>query len=217
MNTKTDGISSGLVAHIAAFKEALNGTKGDLDAWLECNDESEVRQAIFGVISDAEAIINDLQTLVIAENQRKQQLEAEVMWLKAAQPNIVLIADKDAVISQQSKRIEELTDGLEESDAIRDRCAHLLAETAVALKGPEKALHRHGWQDLPEVAAKQSAALKLASLALSEGVEYVDEPPEKNCSCHLSPPCNDCVEHSAVREFFIDARKALAAIEALGE
>ena len=78
MNTKTDQISSGLVAHIAAFKEALNGTKGDLDAWLECNDESEVRQAIFGVISDAEAIINDLQTLVIAENQRKQQLEEQV-------------------------------------------------------------------------------------------------------------------------------------------
>ena len=63
MNTKTEQISSGLVAHIAAFKEALNGTKGDLDAWLECNDESEVRQAIFGVI---------------AENQRKQQLEEQV-------------------------------------------------------------------------------------------------------------------------------------------
>lgn len=62
---------------------------------------------------------------------------------------------------------------------------------------------------------RQSAALKLASLALSEGVEYVEEPPEKNCSCHLSPPCNDCVDHSAVREFFIDARKALAAIDAL--
>ena len=143
MNTKTDGISSGLVA-----------VRIDTDGY------PLVR------LSDAEAIINDLQTLVIAENQRKQQLEAEVMWLKAAQPNIVLIADKDAVISQQSKRIEELTDGLEESDAIRDRCAHLLAETAVALKGPEKALHRHGWQDLPEVAAKQSAALKLAREAL---------------------------------------------------
>lgn len=62
---------------------------------------------------------------------------------------------------------------------------------------------------------KQSAALKLASLALSEGVEYVEEPPEKNCTCHLSPPCNDCVDHSAVREFFVDARKALAAIDAL--
>lgn len=64
---------------------------------------------------------------------------------------------------------------------------------------------------------RQSAALKLAKDALSEGVEYVEEPPEKTCSCHLAPPCNDCVDHSAVREFFIDARKALAAIDALGE
>ena len=160
MNTKTDGISSGLVA--VAWMNKL----GDYF-------ERSTPSTVYGShtiplvrLSDAEAIISDLQTLVIAENQRKQQLEAEVMWLKAAQPNIVLIADKDAVISQQSKRIEELTDGLEESDAIRDRCAHLLAETAVALKGPEKALHRHGWQDLPEVAAKQSAALKLAREAL---------------------------------------------------
>ena len=163
MNTKTDGISSGLVA--VAWMAADEG--GDLE-FNTINKFSCGRTEGTPLVrlSDAEAIINDLQTLVIAENQRKQQLEAEVMWLKAAQPNIVLIADKDAVISQQSKRIEELTDGLEESDAIRDRCAHLLAETAVALKGPEKALHRHGWQDLPEVAAKQSAALKLAREAL---------------------------------------------------
>ena len=90
MNTKTDQISRGLVAHIAAFKKALNGTRGDLDAWLECNDESEVRQAIFGVLSDAEAIINDLNNLVIAENQRKQQFEAEV-------------AAKDAEIMEQCR------------------------------------------------------------------------------------------------------------------
>ena len=162
-------ISSGLVASIyLAFSDDGENirfwTSNAFHAveWAQENWETEA----FVRLSDAEAIIFDLQTLVIAENQRKQQLEAEVMWLKAAQPNIVLIADKDAVISQQSKRIEELTDGLEESDAIRDRCAHLLAETAVALKGPEKALHRHGWQDLPEVAAKQSAALKLAREAL---------------------------------------------------
>ena len=55
---------------------------------------------------------------------------------------------------------------LAEEAHIRDRMAQLLAETAVALKGPEKALHRHGWQDLPEVAAKQAAALKLAKEAL---------------------------------------------------
>ena len=57
MNTKTEQISSGLAKHIAEFKVALNGAKGDLDAWLECNNEAEVRQAIFGVLSDAEAII----------------------------------------------------------------------------------------------------------------------------------------------------------------
>ena len=218
MNTKTDQISSGLVAHIAAFKEALNGTRGDLDAWLECNDESDVRQAIFGVISDAEAIINDLQTIVIAENQRKQQLEAEVMWLKAAQPNIVLIADKDAVISQQSKRIEELTDGLEESDAIRDRCAHLLAETAVALKGPEKALHRHGWQDLPEVAAKQSAALKLAMDALGEVQDLIGES-HGVYGLHLNgdeSPWGE-LEQGGRFERLTSLNEALAAIDALGE
>ena len=120
-------------------------------------------------LSDAEAIINDLQTLVIAENQRKQQLEAEV-------------AAKDAEIMEQC------------------RINGMGAERDLALLGQIE---------------RQSAALKLASLALSEGVEYVEEPPEKNCSCHLSPPCNDCVDHSAVREFFIDARKALAAIDAL--
>ena len=72
---------------------------------------------------------------------------------------LVRLSDAEAIIAQKDAEIAE-------SDHIRDRCAHLLAETAVALKGPEKALHRHGWQDLPEVAAKQSAALKLAREAL---------------------------------------------------
>ena len=54
---------------------------------------------------------------------------------------------------------EMVTSLLAQLSAAKDRIAEL---TAVALKGPEKALHRHGWQDLPEVAAKQSAALKLA-------------------------------------------------------
>ena len=72
---------------------------------------------------------------------------------------LVRLSDAVAIIAAKDAEIAE-------SDHIRDRCAHLLAETAVALKGPEKALHRHGWQDLPEVAAKQSAALKLARQVL---------------------------------------------------
>lgn len=40
--------------------------------------------------------------------------------------------------------------------------------------------------------------------------EVIDEPPERNCSCHISPPCSDCVEYGGLREALADAREALA-------
>lgn len=30
------------------------------------------------------------------------------------------------------------------------------------------------------------------------------EPPDANCSCHINPPCGDCVEYGGIR----DVRKA---------
>ena len=33
--------------------------------------------------------------------------------------------------------------------------------------------------------------------------------PERNCSCHLSPPCNDCLENGALRELVEEARAAI--------
>lgn len=223
MNTKTDGISSGLVAE---FWLSIDCIGERYLCFSEPKDSNELHPLVR--LSGAEAIIaakdveiERLKAILPDKQKRGRECKTLEDWKYLALYYESQWADCSYGFNlhagKQAARIKELTDDLEESDAIRDRCAHLLAETAVALKGPEKALHRHGWQDLPEVAAKQSAALKLASLALSEGVEYVEEPPEKNCTCHLSPPCNDCVDHSAVREFFIDARKALAAIDALGE
>ena len=165
MNTKTDGISSGLVV-VAEVGAGFSLRWTEPDYGCSCKHYDKLVR-----LSDAEAIILDLQNLVTAENQRKQQFEAEV-------------AAKDAEIMEQC------------------RLNGMGAERELALLGQIE---------------RQSAALKLASLALSEGVEYVEEPPERNCTCHLAPPCNDCVDHSEVREFFIDARKALAAIDALGE
>lgn len=49
--------------------------------------------------------------------------------------------------------------------------------------------------------------------ALELFMERVDEPPESNCSCHLFPPCNDCVEYSGLREAFSDAHDAIAKAE----
>lgn len=34
--------------------------------------------------------------------------------------------------------------------------------------------------------------------------------PEANCSCHLNPPCNDCVDHHATREALATLRAALS-------
>lgn len=39
-------------------------------------------------------------------------------------------------------------------------------------------------------------------------LEVVDEPPERNCSCHIAPPCNYCVNWSGLREALSDARTA---------
>jgi hypothetical protein len=33
------------------------------------------------------------------------------------------------------------------------------------------------------------------------------EPPDPNCSCHVNPPCSDCVDHHYSREALADLRK----------
>ena len=40
-------------------------------------------------------------------------------------------------------------------------------------------------------------------------LEYVDAP-EKNCSCHIFPPCNDCVDYGDLRELQEASKEALA-------
>ena len=47
-------ISSGLVAD---FKAALNGAKGEFDAWPECSNEAEVKAAINGLVAEKDAEI----------------------------------------------------------------------------------------------------------------------------------------------------------------
>ena len=67
-------------------------------------------------------------------------------------PTAQLEAYQGAVMRVMKERDELLADVAEEA-AVREKLATLLAETAVALKGPEAALFRHSWHDLAEVAA----------------------------------------------------------------
>lgn len=39
-----------MTEHVQDFLVALCGRKGDIDAWLECNDEQEIRIAMFGAL-----------------------------------------------------------------------------------------------------------------------------------------------------------------------
>jgi len=35
---------------------------------------------------------------------------------------------------------------------------------------------------------------------MKELLDYIDPPPDKNCSCFIWPPCSDCVDYSHLRE-----------------
>lgn len=61
-----------------------------------------------------------------------------------------------------------------------------------------------------ELATRYNAALRDRD-SLRTALEFLMERcPEPNCSCHISPPCNDCVDHSGEREAWEFARDLLA-------
>ena len=64
-------------------------------------------------------------------------------------------------------------------------------------------------QDRQELAAAQ-AREKVMMVAIESLVENVDRPPDANCSCHISPPCSDCVDYGGLREAFEWVDTALA-------
>ena len=50
------------------------------------------------------------------------------------------------------------------------------------------------------------AALETALQAL---LDCIETPPDANCSCHISPPCSDCVEYAGLRAALDLARTAM--------
>lgn len=77
---------------------------------------------------------------------------------------------------------------------------------AEAARAPAAEINR-----LPPLDAQGPAPIRDAFEAFIEAaVEEFGEPPDRNCSCHISPPCSDCVDHSFWRDALADARAALA-------
>jgi hypothetical protein len=67
----------------------------------------------------------------------------------------------------------------------------------------------HGVKTSPSVAQPPADVVRELVGALREFLEAVEEPPEPNCCCHISPPCADCVENSHLRDAFKKGKSAL--------
>lgn len=64
-------------------------------------------------------------------------------------------------------------------------------------------------QEIERVTAQRDQLL----VALELLMERIPEPPDANCSCHISPPCNDCVDYAGEREAFEFAKEAISKVK----
>lgn len=113
---------------------------------------------------------------------------------------------------EQSKHLAELTKRTPEEIAYMEQLLHnVQAERdhlATKVADLELALFAENQKraDVERERDQLRGALELM-------LERVPEPPEANCSCHLSPPCNDCVDYGGEREAFEFAKNAIAAVK----
>ena len=204
MNTKSSEISSELVA--VAWMNPDEDMSDEAFSWATDTSTGHVLAVVR--LSDAEAIINDLQTLVIAENQRKQQLEAEVAAKDAeierlkqtptiedakttvehlrayAADNGYSHGDYADVMTEAANQIEK------QSERIKELEAEVLEQCRINGMGAERELALLGQIE------RQSAALKLAREAFVAITK---------------------VESGTVTTSYDMRRIALATIDALGE
>jgi hypothetical protein len=61
-----------------------------------------------------------------------------------------------------------------------------------------------------------TAELRAELIYTIESLIEMNYAPESNCSCHISPPCNDCVEYSRAREVNEHAKSAITKLTNLG-
>ena len=68
---------------------------------------------------------------------------------------------------------------------------------------------------LPFTLAEREALIAQRDALLGALQDFVDndDTPERNCSCHLSPPCQDCVDFGGRREMLSNARNVIAKAE----
>ena len=89
------------------FKAALNGAKGEVDAWLECYNEAEVKAAINGLVAAKDAEILEQCRINGMGAEREAALLGKVAQQSAALKlaRQVLMSVKETSSSTRLRRI----------------------------------------------------------------------------------------------------------------
>ena len=86
--------------------------------------------------------------------------------------------------------------------------ARLIERTNESLRKLEEKTKRERY-----VPIEEHEEMKRVAVEALEEVDANIYAPDTNCSCHISPPCNDCVENGATREVLTVVKSALTTLK----
>lgn len=100
------------------------------------------------------------------------------------------------------------------SDSIKSSSASLLNALVDMQASPAYAVRKEVLMQAESAIVSLEKQRDELIYLLEDVIEYVEKPPTENCSCHISPPCGDCVDFSHLREVLrsaeIEIKKAKA-------
>lgn len=120
------------------------------------------------------------------------------------------IQERDRLEREVLKLAESVADRERERDHANDTASAVLSENAMLtakLQVLEAARTQAAANSLANMLSHEELEAKVKRLVEAldtlevRGDQMNDElyPPDSNCSCHISPPCNDCVDWSSMR------------------
>ena len=212
------------VTHAAECQEETNGLRIDLAMAVERAEQLQLELA-------AARNLNTIYSSDIYTAMRERAEQAEMK----------LAVEQEANRNNVAMHCQQIADLTRDQDEARAACAAVQAWAKSSLISP---LHRgqYHWfaceiceataatadaithktgcmlgtnpgQPILDRLAAQDAEIGRLRAACETFTELVSIP-ERNCSCHLSPPCRDCEEYGGLREADKAIREALAGRDA---
>lgn len=160
----------------------------------QCNDEA----ALAG-----ELIFAQMKRIGILENSEEVK-RARIKELEAA-----LNEAKKDTSTQTSTLINERHELQGRVSELEARLEHIegaaVSRVLVDIDGEKYPVDGAVATHIAELNDNQTALKTTLEMFL----EVTDVPPDKHCTCHISPPCGDCVDNGYLRDAFELARAAI--------